>query len=370
MKVKCNSLFDVKFLGDVQINSSVIKKKTITANGTYNASDDGADGYNPITVNVPNVIPDGYIKPEGAGTITENGTYDVTEYKTVQVNVDTGEDTEMVYTFKDELAFPLGQITQDINFTSNGTAFVKMIAEPYYIEYVKADGTTMLVYSEHDISTPEYGHWEHGDWKTVNLGTGNQTMSAEFYDWFIANVTEGGGTTEDVTTETEAYTAKVASLKSAVSALETELAGKASGGNGSSSGGVMPTCKVRFSYSVISNFSEGELYMTSGAEIVNTMISDELHYADMTGKFTSISIYDSSSGTFRCEPISSLTSDQDYEVLLGTIIDKGCYGNCKVSGGTVTEVHYDTRQTGGSYLYIIEPVASNIGATIVFEYNW
>ena len=40
---------------------------------------------------------------------------------------------------------------------------------------------------------------------------------------------------EDVTEETNAYTSKIASLESAVSALETELAGKASGAGGSTS---------------------------------------------------------------------------------------------------------------------------------------
>ena len=32
---------------------AVIVSKNITANGTYNASSDSADGYNPVTVNVP-----------------------------------------------------------------------------------------------------------------------------------------------------------------------------------------------------------------------------------------------------------------------------------------------------------------------------
>lgn len=36
---------------------AVIVSKNITANGTYNASSDSADGYNPVTVNVPGVIP-------------------------------------------------------------------------------------------------------------------------------------------------------------------------------------------------------------------------------------------------------------------------------------------------------------------------
>lgn len=62
--------------------------KTITENNTYNASDDNADGYSSVTVNVqPTLI---------TKTITENDTYDATDdnadgYSSVTVNVPTGE---------------------------------------------------------------------------------------------------------------------------------------------------------------------------------------------------------------------------------------------------------------------------------------
>jgi hypothetical protein len=46
---------------------------------------------------------------------------------------------------------------------------------------------------------------------------------------------------EDVTSETNAYTTKLASLETAITALETELQGKASGGSG---GGSVETCTV------------------------------------------------------------------------------------------------------------------------------
>lgn len=96
--------------------------KTITANGTYSASSDNADGYSSVTVNVPsgggtmqtktvtpttsqqtvqpdsgydglsqvtvNPIPSQYIVPSGNKSITANGTnIDVAEYATVSVNV-------------------------------------------------------------------------------------------------------------------------------------------------------------------------------------------------------------------------------------------------------------------------------------------
>lgn len=96
--------------------------KSITANGTYSASSDNADGYSSVTVNVSsgggsmqtktvtpttsqqtvqpdsgydglsqvtvNAIPSQYIVPSGNKPITQNGTnIDVTEYATVSVSV-------------------------------------------------------------------------------------------------------------------------------------------------------------------------------------------------------------------------------------------------------------------------------------------
>lgn len=64
---------------------AVIVSKSITANGTYNASSDNADGYNPVTVNVPG--PTILSK-----NITANGTYNASSdsadgYDPVTVNV-------------------------------------------------------------------------------------------------------------------------------------------------------------------------------------------------------------------------------------------------------------------------------------------
>ena len=68
----------------------------------------------------------------------------------------------------------------------------------------------------------------------------NNTKVASLIEVLKSKATATG---EDVTEETSAYTAKIASLETAVTALETELAGKASGGSGAG-GANIETCVV------------------------------------------------------------------------------------------------------------------------------
>ena len=68
-------------------NSAVLTEKTITSNGTYNASSDQADGYSKVTVNVPSSSPTLITK-----NITSNGTYNASSdqadgYSSVTVNI-------------------------------------------------------------------------------------------------------------------------------------------------------------------------------------------------------------------------------------------------------------------------------------------
>jgi len=137
---------------------------------------------------------------------------------------------------------------------------------------------------------------------------------------------------------------------------------------GSSGSAILPTCKIKFTESALVGFGDFSLHMSSWGEIYYGGSGGNTYSVDMSDKFAHILCYDSSSGTFNPVSFGSLMADTEYEVLLGTIIDKGSYGSFSTSGGTVTEVCYDTYGTGSSYLYIIEPVASNIGATITFEY--
>lgn len=62
----------------------------ITPTGTVNITENGThdvSNYANAVVDVPNVIPDGYIKPSGTKEITKNGTHDVASYASVKVDV-------------------------------------------------------------------------------------------------------------------------------------------------------------------------------------------------------------------------------------------------------------------------------------------
>ena len=79
---------------------STLVEKSISANGVYNASDDSADGYSKVTVDVANsytqadegkVVSNGSLVAQTThAEITENGTYDITTNNSVSVNVSGG----------------------------------------------------------------------------------------------------------------------------------------------------------------------------------------------------------------------------------------------------------------------------------------
>ena len=75
---------------------SVLVSKNITENGSYDPATDNADGYDSVTVNVPNsytsadegkVVHNGALASQTSKTITANGTVDTTRNNSVTVNV-------------------------------------------------------------------------------------------------------------------------------------------------------------------------------------------------------------------------------------------------------------------------------------------
>lgn len=124
--------------GSGEAAEPVIEALEVTANGTYEAPS-GTDGYNPVVVNVP--VPDGYIQPSGSVTITENGTHDVSEYASAEVNVPSENlDTEIAEqtTTLDEQAALISELRSLLESKAAGgggevgglTQYVKFTATP------------------------------------------------------------------------------------------------------------------------------------------------------------------------------------------------------------------------------------------------
>ena len=107
--------------------SATIIEKNITSNGTYNASSDSADGYNPVNVSVPNsysagdegkVVSNGALVSQTAATYTVNSVYDTTLIDTVTVNVSGGGGSGLTLLTTDSVA---------VTTVSTSTSTVKTI---------------------------------------------------------------------------------------------------------------------------------------------------------------------------------------------------------------------------------------------------
>lgn len=103
--ILCHS--DIKSEGTVVVpeGTPVLGEATITENGEHYPGE-GYDGFYKVTVKVAEggEIPEGYIKPTGTKTITENGTHDVTEYASVEVEVESEGEVVPEFTEVDDFA--------------------------------------------------------------------------------------------------------------------------------------------------------------------------------------------------------------------------------------------------------------------------
>lgn len=170
----------------VNVPESVIVSKSITANGTYNASSDNADGYNPVTVSVP-------------APVMLSGTSDPT---TIQGN---DGDTYIKYI----LGIPVALKTSIIG-GYNGGAPLKCYIDNNLV--LSATGTTPYNL-DYDVKTASYTVGDH----TISIVVtppANST-SALVITWSIDNIvvwtesimpdganTSYGYNTEEVHTET------------------------------------------------------------------------------------------------------------------------------------------------------------------------
>ena len=153
-------------------------------------------------------------------------------------------------------------------------------------------------------------------------------------------------------TQLQTNNTKLDALITRVNAAKDTAASLPEAGGSSDS---FPTCKIKFTENAVWNMGSTTLRGDY----------DGWNYAQVD-MFQSFYIYDRNTGTFSLKGVHAVEPDVEYEVLIGTVFDKGCYGRFAWSGGSVDEVIYDSN-TGECCIYRINAVTSNIGATITFR---
>lgn len=149
LSVLCDSKTEAEGTVVVPEGTPVLIEKTIIENGEYPAKNYGADGFSKVKINVPTEIPEGYIKPTGTKTITENGPHDVTQYASVEVNVPTESPQEPVLQAKSVTPTKVAQnVTADNGY--DGLSKVSVAAIP--ASYIIPSGTKEVTTNDtHDV---------------------------------------------------------------------------------------------------------------------------------------------------------------------------------------------------------------------------
>lgn len=154
----------------------VIEELNITENGTYTAPD-GVDGYSPINVNVP--IPEGYIKPNGSLDINTNGTYDVTEKASVNVDVKPILQNKTVTPTKEE---------QDITADEVYDGLSKVTVNAIPNEYIIPSGTQEIT---------ENGTYDVTEKASVNVNVANTEVTPILQEKTVSPTTSSQSVTPD-----------------------------------------------------------------------------------------------------------------------------------------------------------------------------
>lgn len=186
-----NILIAKKISGGGGGGGSTLINKNISANGTYNATDDSADGYKKVVVSVPNtysagdegkVVSSGALVSQSSATYTSNNTYDTTLINSVTVNVGGNDDPE---------DFTGGNI---LAITSHGTEY---ILTDYQGSLEGVFGTKM---SDSNVNSHE-GYWclyrassyasrikRNGTQQSLSIGIGTGTLNIGMDGYSSGNI--------------------------------------------------------------------------------------------------------------------------------------------------------------------------------------
>lgn len=135
-------------------NGRLIEKE-ITANGAYDPTDDSADGYRSVNVNVPNsyessdegkVVSSGALTVQSGRTVTRNGLYDTMLNDTVEVTVTGGGGiAPFVYEVGSFFGDPSGSSGASLSVALNGTAGTRAIIIIEHREAITVPAELVLV---------------------------------------------------------------------------------------------------------------------------------------------------------------------------------------------------------------------------------
>ena len=181
----------------------VLMQKTVNANGQYNASDDSADGYSGVRVNVPNsysasdegkVVSNGNLVAQTTKQITANGTHDTTTNNSVSVDV------------------PNSYAASD-----NGKVVVNQELVAQTSKNINANGTHDTTANNSVVVDVPNSYTAADEGKVVSDGalvgqtsrnvTANGTYDTTENNQIVVNVSGGGGGDSNVTVSTESPTA-------------------------------------------------------------------------------------------------------------------------------------------------------------------
>ena len=144
---------------DIAIPQPTLITKSITSNGTYNASSDSADGYSSVSVAVPNtygvsdegkVVSNGALTAQTATSTNVNGTIDTTLNNSIVVNVPN------TYTQSDEgKVVSNGALVSQTSttITTNNTTVDTTLINSVDVQ-VPVSNNVYIVYGKTDFSNP------------------------------------------------------------------------------------------------------------------------------------------------------------------------------------------------------------------------
>lgn len=175
---------------------STLGTKTITANDTYDASDDNLDGYSQVTVNVPASAVD-----TGTKNINTNGTHDVTGYASASVSVpasavDSGTKSIATNGTHDVVGYASASVNVPASAVDSGTKSIT----------ANGNGQDVVGYATVNVSVPNtYAAGDEG--KVVSSGalvsqtsdtvTTNDTYDTTLINSLTVNVSGGTGYSAD-----------------------------------------------------------------------------------------------------------------------------------------------------------------------------